>query len=116
MAERPDAYDKDPEDVKNLLATASDITQEVLTRLQDSAKRYGASYILADIAKELDAEILDIVGWSLLEATRMRLILTGKLATLDEKYLDKFLAYHDDDYLGMLRDRINEELANRTAD
>jgi len=114
LAEKPDTYDQLPVDVKDLMKEARGMMGEVLKRIEDSAKKYGAAYTLADISEELNQEVFDIVGWPLLEAIRIKLILSKRLAVLDEKYLEKFLTYHNIEYLKMLRDKIDEEIMNRT--
>jgi hypothetical protein len=112
--ETPDKYEKLPIDVVELMQEAETLTQDVLKRVERSAKKYGAAYSLADISSELNEEVLDLVGWTLLEALRIRLILSKKLASIDGEYLEKFLKYHDKDYLQMLKTKIEEELNNRS--
>ncbi len=113
MAEKINSYKKTPQNVKDLMKVAHTITEDVLKRVEESAKKYGAAYILADIKEELNQEVLDIVGWTLLEAMRIQLIVSNRLARLDKEYLKKFLKYHDVKYLKMLRDEIDKELVKR---
>jgi len=113
MAEKVDTYKTTPKNVKDLMKVAHIITEDILKRVEASAKKYGAAYILADVQKELDQEVLDIVGWTLLEAIRIRLILSNRLAQLDKEYLKKFLKYHNTEYLEMLKNKIDKELVNR---
>lgn len=113
MAEDLDRYDKLPDDVNELMKEARKIVENALKRVEDSAKKYGAAYGLADISSEFDQEVLDIVGWPLLEAVRIHLVLSKRLAQLDGKYLEKFLKYHDADYLEMLKEKIEQELKSR---
>ena len=105
-----------PEDQKDLLEEARKVTDEVLERIEATSKKYGTAYTLADIEVEFDAELLDIVGWPLLQVIRMRLIMQKKLANLNSEYLKKFLEYHNTQYLTMLRDTINNELTQRAKD
>jgi hypothetical protein len=113
MAEDVDQYDQLPDDVTELMKEAREIVENTLKRVEKSAKKYGAAYELADISAEFDQEVLDIVGWSLLEAVRIHLVLSKKLAQLDGKYLEKFLKYHDAGYLKMLEEKIAQELKSR---
>lgn len=103
------------EEQSELLSEAEKITAEVLNRMKESSKKYGTAYTLADIESEFDAELLDIVGWPLLEAVRIRQVMKNKLAKLNDDYLKKFLSYHDIDYLNKLRSAIDGELRNRSA-
>jgi len=115
IVEKLDRYtEKDvPEEDKSMLADARQICDEVIGRMEETAKKYQSAYTLADITAELDAELLDIVGWPLLEIIRMRRIMTKRLERLDGEYLKKFLSYHDRAYLERLRDSIEEELLER---
>jgi len=108
-------YENLSQNDKILLNDAEILQQEVLERLRHSVSKYGAAYTLADIEQELDSEILDIVGWPLLMAVRMRQILSKRLSLLNNEYLDKFLAYNDSEYLKLLRVKIDKELEKRNA-
>lgn len=113
MAKKSDKYKEIPSDVQNLMKEARTVMEDVLKRVETSSKKYGAAYVLADISEELNQEILDAVGWPLLEAVRIRLLLSHRLAKLDNKYLEMFLKYHDTDYLKMLRGKIDLEIIRR---
>jgi len=92
---------------------ATDIMQKVLARIRRSTQQYGTNYVLANVMEETEEEILDIVGWPLLEAVRMRQILLKRLYSLDGKYLDKFLTAQTPEYLSHLRAKIDAELVTR---
>lgn len=92
---------------------AKDLMEKVLARITRSTKQYGTNYVLANVMKETDEEMLDIIGWPLLEVIRMRQLFLNKLGRLDGKYLDKFLAFQTSEYLLHLKDKINVELGNR---
>jgi len=113
--EKLDKYEDLPVDQKNLLNDAEELIQDVLLRIKNTSKKYRTAYALADVKDEFDAEILDIVGWPLLEAVRIRQIMRDRLAKLDGIYLKKFLAYHDEEYLNTLRAAIDNELLTRTT-
>jgi hypothetical protein len=92
---------------------AKDLMEKVLVRIEKSTRKYGANYVLANVMKETEEEWLDIIGWPLLEAVRMRQLSMKKLAELNGRYLDKFLEFQTDDYLSFLKQKIEEELTNR---
>ena len=92
---------------------AKDIMAKVLVRIEQSTRQYGTNYILADVMKETEEEMLDIVGWPLLEVIRMRQLFLKKLGQLDGKYLDKFLKSQTAEYLSHLKEKIDAELVNR---
>ena len=116
MAEKTARLGNLPEEQKRLLEDASQMQTKVMKRLEDSVVKYGAAYALADIEKEFDNELLDLPGWTLLMATRMRQVVTDRLALLNEKYLERFLSFNDDEYLTMLHQKIGEELVRRDID
>ena len=113
--EKTGTFGNTPEFQKNLMEDAEKIIKEVLLRVDESAKKYGTAYTLADISSEFDAELLDIVGWPLLFMVRLRQIMQKRLPELNGQYLRKFLKYHDSEYLLYLRDQINIELQTRTS-
>jgi len=92
---------------------ARDIMEKVLVRIEQSTQQYGTNYVLANVMKETDEEMLDIVGWPLLEVIRMRQLFLKKLGHLDGMYLDKFLAAQTPEYLSHLTAKIDEELVKR---
>jgi len=92
---------------------AKDLMEKVLVRIEKSTRKYGANYVLANVMKETEEEWLDIIGWPLLEAVRMRQLFMKKLVELNGRYLDKFLKFQTDDYLLLLKQKIEEELTNR---
>ena len=92
---------------------ARDLMEKVLTRVEQSTKKYGTNYVLADVMKETEEEWLDIIGWPLLAAIRARQLFLGKLGQLDGKYLDKFLEFQTLEYLSHLKEKINAELIKR---
>lgn len=89
------------------------LMEKVLARIEVSTQHYGTNYVLANVMKETEEELLDIIGWPLLEAVRMRQLFLKKLRQLDGKYLDKFLAFQTPEYLSHLKEKIDEELINR---
>lgn len=92
---------------------AKDLMEKVLERIEKSTRKYGANYVLANVMKETEEEWLDIIGWPLLEAVRMRQLFMKKLVELNGRYLDKFLEFQTDDYLLHLKQKIEEALTKR---
>lgn len=92
---------------------AKDLMAKVLVRIEQSTRQYGTNYVLANVMKETDEEMLDIIGWPLLEVIRMRQLFSHKLSQLDGKYLDKFLSSQTFEYLSHLKRKIDGELVKR---
>jgi len=92
---------------------AKDLMEKVLARVTQSTKQYGTNYILANVMKETEEEMLDIIGWPLLEVIRMKQLFLKKLGQLDGKYLDNFMKAQTSEYLHHLKEKINAELEKR---
>ena len=92
---------------------AKDLMDKVLVRITQSTQQYGTNYVLANVMKETEEEMLDIIGWPLLEVIRMKQLFLHKLGQLDGKYLDKFLEAQTHTYLLHLKEKIESELTNR---
>ena len=92
---------------------ARDLMEKVLARIEVSTKQYGKNYVLANVMKETEDEMLDIIGWPLLEVIRMRQLFLKKLGQLDGRYLDKFLEFQTPEYLTHLKEKIDTELSKR---
>lgn len=93
--------------------TAEELMAKVLVRIKRSTKQYGVNYVLANVVQETEEEMLDIIGWPLLEVIRMRQLFLKKLKQLDGKYLDKFLEVQTSEYLTHLKEKIDIELGKR---
>lgn len=98
---------------QTIVDTAKDLMEKVLDRITRSTVQYGSNYVLADIVNETEEEMLDIIGWPLLEVVRMRQLFSNNLKQFDEHYLNKFFNLQKSEYLLYLKEKINEELAKR---
>lgn len=92
---------------------AKELMEKVLARIEISTKKYGTNYVLANVMQETEEEMLDIIGWPLLEAIRMRQLFLKKLGQLDGTYLDTFLEAQTFEYLTHLKEKIDIELGKR---
>lgn len=110
--------DKQPKDLtpaeKGVIDEAKLLTEQVLERIEKSTRQYGTNYILANVMKETNEELLDIIGWPLLEVIRIKQLYLNKLGQLDGKYLDKFLGAQTIEYLKHLKLKIDAELQKRS--
>jgi hypothetical protein len=98
---------------QSVVNEAKDLMEKVLVRIETSTRQYGTNYVLANIVKEVDEELLDIIGWPLLEVIRIRQLFSNKLGQLDGIYLDKFLSVQTLEYLLHLKEKIGDELVKR---
>jgi len=90
-----------------------ELQKVVKTKLLKSSEKYGETYLINDVAKELREEIIDIVGWSTLEALRLLEVLNTRFVDLDKVYWKQFLKIQSTKTLATLAGRIGEELNKR---
>jgi hypothetical protein len=99
------AYDK--KDAEKFLG-------KVMFKLDASAVKYSDNaYTIADIPKEVDEELIDLVGWPLLEVLRLREVLSGKLVKIEEIYWNTFLKRQTTEFLIGVYKKIFDELVER---
>jgi hypothetical protein len=108
MAKKPE------EKVKYNKEIANKIVSQVLKRLEVGSQKYGAEYFLADcIGDELYQELLDQVGWALINAVRWVEVFQKRFLPTDAIYWKKFMANQKIDFLLKLQDEVKEELSKR---
>ncbi|MCK9543667.1 MAG: hypothetical protein M0R03_16735 [Novosphingobium sp.] len=97
---------------------AEDFLKQVIKKLDNASvklKYDDSTYQIADIPKEVEEELLDLIGWPLLEVLRIREVLKNKLAKADEIYWDKFFPRQSTEFLIILYKKIFDELVKRKA-
>jgi hypothetical protein len=92
----------------------ADMITLVTDKLFKSSQKYGtSSYVLNDMTREIQEEIVDLVGWSLMESVRLMEALKGKIYHADEIYWENFLKRQDTSFLEVLKGRVSNELTVR---
>ena len=89
------------------------IVKEARKKLDKSSKVYKDAHVIADIPKEYLEECIDLVGWSLMEATRLVEIFQKKVASIDSIYWAKFMVGQKTDFLEFLKKEVDMELNRR---
>lgn len=92
-----------------------DLMVSVAQKLSKSAEKYGDTIWVNDTKKELNEEIDDIVGWTVLEAIRLKHVADVKFAKLDKIYWATVFKHMTDDQLVFLQHKINQEVNKRGA-
>lgn len=93
---------------------AETFLQQVIDKLDVSAKKYNDNaYQVADIPKEIEEELIDIVGWPLLEVLRIREVMAGKLARIEDIYWENFFKRQTTEFLRGLHERVSSEIDKR---
>lgn len=92
---------------------ARELFEEVIKRLNESADKYKDAYVVNDMAKELNDEFYDIIGWPVMMVMRMQEAMEKRIYDFDNIYWDKFLANQQTDFLGKMQMMIVNELIGR---
>jgi hypothetical protein len=92
---------------------AEELVKKVLDKLDKSNAVYKDAYVLNDIARETDEELLDIIGWPLMEVLRLQETLQKVIYSADNIYWEKFLKNQKFEFLQILLHRIAQELGKR---
>jgi hypothetical protein len=93
----------------------NEILKQSLERIGVSSKKYGDSYILADMPKEIQEEIYDVFGWFLMSTSRLLRAFKDKVISIDNIFWEQFLNYQSSKHLTFLKDRVEEELKKRAS-
>jgi len=91
----------------------NEILIQSLERIGISNKKYGDSYILADMPKEIQEEIYDVFGWFLMSTSRLLRSFKDKIISIDNIFWDQFLNYQSEKHLKFLMKKTEEELLKR---
>ncbi len=92
---------------------ARELFEKVIKRLNVSADKYKDAYVVNDMAKELNDEFYDIIGWPLMMVMRMQEAMEKRIYDFDNIYWDKFLENQETDFLVKMQIMIKQELERR---
>jgi hypothetical protein len=92
---------------------AQELLQLVLKKIEVSAEHYQDAYVLNDVPREVSEEIVDILGWTLLECLRVQETVLKRVYQIDRIHWEKFLKNQTDDFLVKLHDQTALELGRR---
>ena len=95
---------------------AEALVAKVLDKLDKSSIEYGSNYILNDISREVDEELIDIVGWPLMEVLRLQETMQKMIYKANDIYWEKFLKNQTDEFLQILEKKVVGELGRRYSD
>jgi len=95
------------------LSGLDELFQAVKAKLEKSSSKYGETHWLNDINEELRQEIIDILGWTSLQALRLLTVARSQFMDLDKVYWEKFFSHQTDESLCNLKQKIDIALADR---
>lgn len=98
------------------LSGLDELFQAVKVKLEKSSSKYGETYWLNDINEELRQEIIDILGWTSLQALRLLTVARSQFMDLDKVYWEKFFSHQTDESLRVLKGRIDQALLTRSKE
>jgi len=93
--------------------TIDKLFSTVKTKLVKSGNKYGNTFWLNNVKKELNEELVDIIGWSTLQVLRLQHMAQSRFADLDKIYWEQFLSMQDTEFLETLKCKITEEIQKR---
>jgi len=92
---------------------ARQVIEDVFKRLEMGAEKYKGNYFWTDYKKEVYWELLDLVGYTLLEVVRIIESIEGKKAKIGDVSWRKFLENQETSYLKEVERKIHLELVRR---
>jgi hypothetical protein len=93
---------------------AEELLKKVLDKLDKSNGIYKDAYILNDCAREVEEEIVDIVGWPLMDALRLMETLQKMIYSVDRIYWEKFVKNQTTEFLETVMYKVIQELNKRS--
>jgi tetrahydromethanopterin S-methyltransferase subunit A len=93
---------------------AEELVKKVLDKLDKSNGVYKDAYVLNDISREVEEELVDIVGWPLMEVLRIQEAMQKMIYNADNIYWEKFLKNQTTEFLQTLEEKVLGELLRRT--
>ena len=90
-----------------------DLIRKVIEKVEKSSSKYKDAYLLNDISREWEEELIDLVGWVLMQAVRMKEVISQKIVRNDLVFFDEFFKNQKTEFLEYLKQKIEEELKRR---
>jgi len=90
-----------------------DLLQKVVKKVEKSSKKYKDAYLLNDMSREWEEELVDLVGWVLMQAVRMKEVVEQKIVRNDLVFFEEFFKNQRTEFLQFLKKEIENELKRR---
>jgi len=90
-----------------------DLLRKIVKKVERSSEKYKDAYLLNDMSREWEEELVDLVGWVLMQAVRMKEVVGQKIARNDLIFFDEFFKNQRTEFLQFLKKKIEDELKRR---
>ena len=89
------------------------ILRRVVKKLEKGSDKYKDAYLLCNMSREWSEELIDLVGWNMLQAIKMYEVLYYKIKHNDLIFYNAFFKNQDTKFLMFLKKKIDKELLHR---
>jgi hypothetical protein len=90
-----------------------DLLRKVVKKVEKSSQKYKDAYLLNDMSREWEEELVDLVGWVLMQAVRMKEVVGEKIIRNDLVFFKEFFKNQRTEFLKFLKKEIEKELERR---
>jgi hypothetical protein len=90
-----------------------DLLHKMVKKVEKSSEKYKDAYLLNDMSREWEEELVDLVGWVLMQAVRMKEVVIKKIIRNDLVFFDQFFRNQTTKFLKFLKKKIEKELERR---
>jgi hypothetical protein len=94
-------------------AIFKDLLRKIVKKVERSSEKYKDAYLLNDMSREWEEELVDLVGWVLMQAVRMKEVVGEKIIRNDLIFFDEFFKNQRTEFLQFLKKKIEDELKRR---
>jgi hypothetical protein len=82
--------------------------------VEKSSQKYNDAYLLNDMSREWEEELVDLVGWVLMQAVRMKEVVGEKIIRNDLIFFKEFFKNQRTEFLKFLEKEVKKELKRRS--
>jgi len=86
---------------------------EVRSKLEKGSEKYKDAYLFNDAGREWNEELIDLVGWLVMQSVRIREQVEGLVKQRDLEYFEQFFKNQKTEFLMQMLNGSAEELKKR---
>lgn len=91
-----------------------DLLRKIVKKVEKSSQKYNDAYLLNDMSREWEEELVDLVGWVLMQAVRMKEVVGEKIIRNDLIFFKEFFKNQRTEFLKFLEKEVKKELKRRS--
>ena len=88
--------------------------RKIVKKVEKSSQKYNDAYLLNDMSREWEEELVDLVGWVLMQAVRMKEVVGEKIIRNDLIFFKEFFKNQRTEFLKFLEKEVKKELKRRS--